>query len=202
MYADEINRWKVNGNLLAAVTQDMMCEPFILGKTGLAVWQHQEITVGRYVRIREATDAYVMPVLQGFTPESYLRHAEMYGSLLAHGAWCGVGSVCKRNGNPRQIEDILLAIKSARPDLRLHGFGLKIEALRSGTVRSLLHSADSMAWCFAAGHEGRDANDPREALRYAATAEAIIGTQAFIQPQLFHAWHKASESENTHADRP
>jgi hypothetical protein len=33
-YADEINRWKDNGNL---VTQDLMCEPFILHKTGLTI---------------------------------------------------------------------------------------------------------------------------------------------------------------------
>ena len=33
-YADEINRWKDNGNLVAAVTQDLMCEPSILHKTG------------------------------------------------------------------------------------------------------------------------------------------------------------------------
>ena len=36
-YADEINRWKDNGNLVAAVTQDLMCEPFILHKTGLTI---------------------------------------------------------------------------------------------------------------------------------------------------------------------
>jgi hypothetical protein len=32
-YADEINRGKDNGNLVAAVTQDLMCEPLILHKT-------------------------------------------------------------------------------------------------------------------------------------------------------------------------
>jgi hypothetical protein len=36
-YADEINRWKDNGNLVAAVTQDLMCESFILHKTGLTI---------------------------------------------------------------------------------------------------------------------------------------------------------------------
>ena len=38
-YADEINRWKDNGNL---VTQDLMCEPFILHKTGLTIEDHKK----------------------------------------------------------------------------------------------------------------------------------------------------------------
>ena len=64
-------------------------------------------------------------------------HVCRYGELLTPGQWVGVGSVCKRNGNPDQIEDILLAIKAQRPDLRLHGFGIKLEALKSSTVRAV-----------------------------------------------------------------
>lgn len=80
--------------------------------------------------------------------------------------WVGVGSVCKRNTNVAEIERILSAIKAERPDLRLHGFGLKITALGSPLVRSLLHSSDSMAWSRAARAEGRNANDWREAKAY------------------------------------
>ena len=40
-YAAQIRRWSTNGNLLAAVAQDWMCETFILVKTGLTVQQHQ-----------------------------------------------------------------------------------------------------------------------------------------------------------------
>lgn len=36
-YADQIRRWKSNGNLLAAVSQDYMCEPAMLAKTGLTI---------------------------------------------------------------------------------------------------------------------------------------------------------------------
>jgi len=60
----------------------------------------------------------------------------------------GVGSVCKRNARPDEVADILAAIKSKRPDLRLHGFGLKLTALESREVRELLYSSDSMAWSF------------------------------------------------------
>ena len=191
-YAAQINRWKDNGNLVAAVTQDLMCEPFILHKTGLSVEDHQKITVERYARLMELTNVYVMPVLQGYSPDCYAAHVCRYGELLTPGQWVGVGSVCKRNGNPDQIEDILLAIKAQRPDLRLHGFGIKLEALKSATVRQLLHSSDSMAWSFAGRKNGTE-HDPRLALAYAAKIEALIAQPSFIQPQLFHWWN---ESEN------
>jgi hypothetical protein len=56
-------RWSRCGKLAAAVTQDMMCEPFILDKTGLSVERHQEITIQRYQKIVGGTDAYIMPVI-------------------------------------------------------------------------------------------------------------------------------------------
>jgi len=167
-YAAEIRRWSTNGNLLAAVAQDWMCEPWIVAKTGLSVDEHQRRTVERYdALMREDTaGVYILPVLQGFTPESYVQHLAMYGDRLTHGQWVGVGSVCKRNGDPRQVAAVLLAIKAARPDLRLHGFGLKTTALADPLVRSLLETADSMAWSFAARRERRNPNDWREAKRW------------------------------------
>jgi hypothetical protein len=36
------SRWKTNGNLVAAVTQDLMCEPSILEETGLTIEDHQQ----------------------------------------------------------------------------------------------------------------------------------------------------------------
>jgi hypothetical protein len=175
-YAAEIRRWSTNGSgrLLAAVAQDWMCEPWIVAKTGLSVEQHQVLTVERFDELRRQDTAgtYVLPVLQGYAPDDYVRHLEMYGARLAHGAWVGVGSVCKRNGDPRAIAAVLLAIKQARPDLMLHGFGLKTTALADPLVRSMLHTADSMAWSFHARKNGRNANDWREAVRWTA---AIAG---------------------------
>lgn len=166
-YAAEIRRWAGNGRLLAAVAQDYMCEPFIVKKTGLSVSEHQRLTVERYdALLSEETGVYIMPVLQGFGPADYVRHLDMYGTRLAAGAWVGVGSVCKRNGDPRQVAAVLLAIKDARPDLRLHGFGLKTTALADPLIRSLLETADSMAWSFAARREQRNPNDWREAVRW------------------------------------
>jgi hypothetical protein len=186
-YAEGIRRWKRCGNLLAAVSQDYMCEQIILDKTGMTIGEHQQKTVARYDELlRCATGVYIMPVLQGYKPNDYVHHLEMYGSRLAKGAWVGVGSICKRNGNRHAIESVLLAIHQARPDLRLHGFGLKVTALRSGIVDQLLYSADSMAWSLQARMKGKDengkgrGNDWREAKRF---TERIV--DRWVQRPLF-----------------
>lgn len=167
-YAAEIKRWSTNGNLLAAVAQDYMCEAHMLKITGLTIPEHQRLTVERYDALVQCDTGgvYILPVLQGYAPSDYVRHLEMYGDRLKEGMWVGVGSVCKRNGDPAAIMRVLQAIKDARPDLRLHGFGLKATALSSPHITALLHTADSMAWSFAARREGRNANDWREAARY------------------------------------
>jgi hypothetical protein len=167
-YAQQIRRWKDNGNLLAAVAQDWMCEPFIVSKTGLSVPVHQQLTVERYdALIAEDTGVCILPVLQGFAPSDYVEHIRLYGDRLQPGQWVGVGSVCKRNGDPNSVAAVLLAIKKERPDLMLHGFGLKTTALANPLVRNLLHTADSMAWSFSARKQGRNANDWREAKAWA-----------------------------------
>ena len=154
VYAEQIRRWKGNGNLVAAVSQDYMCEDHMLTKTGMNVRQHQALTIERYDQlIAEDTGVYIMPVLQGYTPSSYVDHVRMYGERLAYGAYVGVGSVCKRNSSPSSIVQVLKAIKAERPDLRLHGFGIKTTALSWQEVRDNLESADSMAWSFAARME-------------------------------------------------
>lgn len=175
VYAAEIRRWAGNGTLLAAVSQDYMCEPFMLAKTGLSIADHQRLTIERYDAIRacDLGGVYLMPVLQGYAPSDYVSHIRQYGERLAPGAWVGVGSVCKRNGDPAAVEDVLLAIKAVRPDLRLHGFGLKITALASGLVRELLHTADSMAWSFSARKQGRSSNHWSEAARFVARIAAM-----------------------------
>lgn len=167
-YAAEIRRWSKNGNLLAAVAQDWMCEPFIVAKTGLSVLKHQQITVERYDALMALDTArvYILPVLQGFAPADYVAHIAMYGDRLKPGMWVGVGSICKRNGDVRAIQEVLHAIKSVRPDLRIHGFGLKTTALADPWIQSMLETADSMAWSFAARILGRNGNDYREAIRW------------------------------------
>lgn len=181
-YAAELHRLHTHRvvTMLAAVAQDYMCEPAILATTGLTIRAHQRLTIVRYDALLAELERLfhgscpftVVPVLQGYAPADYDRHIHMYGKRLATGMWVGVGSICKRNGAPAVIVEILSAIKSIRPDLRLHGFGLKSTALENSAVRSLLATADSMAWSFAARRQRRDPNCWMEARRFAAAITA------------------------------
>ena len=175
-YAAQIRRWAGNGKLLAAVSQDYMCEAFMLETTGLSVADHQRMTIERYDALSacDVGGVRIMPVLQGYAPADYVSHVRQYGARLTHRMWVGVGSICKRNSNPQAIAAVLLAIKRERPDLRLHAFGVKITALALQLVRDLVFSADSMAWSYAARVEGRNGNCPKEAQRYARR----VATQA------------------------
>jgi hypothetical protein len=174
-YAAELHRLFTAGvvQIAAAVAQDYMCEPFILAKTGLSIEEHQGLTIERYDALMAELERlfggpvpfHIMPVLQGFAPQDYVNHIRMYGDRLKSGMWVGVGSVCKRQGDPRSIMAVLQAIAAERSDLLLHGFGVKITSLLHPGVRDLLATADSMAWSFAARKQGRDANDWREADR-------------------------------------
>ena len=75
----------------------------------------QRLTIERYDALVQCeTGVYIMPVLQGYSPADYVQHIRAYGDRLARGAWVGVGSVCKRNGNIKAIEAVLLAIHRER----------------------------------------------------------------------------------------
>lgn len=169
-YARELRRLHESGvvNVTAAVTQDYMCEAVMLAKTGLTISEHQRLTIERYDALVACGLPFpIMPVLQGYTLDDYPRHIAAYGDRLKPGMWVGVGSVCKRNGSPERVVEVLAAIKAVRPDLRLHGFGLKSTALAHPGVRELIHSADSMAWSYAARRQGRDGNCWTEAKAFA-----------------------------------
>lgn len=187
-YAAELYRLATSGvvRIAAAVAQDYMCEAFMLAKTGLTVEDHQRLTIERYDALVAELDRLfdgacpfpVMPVLQGYAPAEYVAHLHAYGSRLKPSMWVGVGSVCKRNGTPDRIVEVLDAITAARPDLRLHGFGVKQTALLHPGVRALLSTADSMAWSFAARRQGRNANDWREARAFADKINATVSREA------------------------
>lgn len=145
-YAREVERWQREiGNLRWAAIQDWMCEPFMIQKTGLSVEQHQLRTCASYRDLVSlAPGVPWVPVLQGYRPEEYLRHYEMYlagGVRLGELPLVGVGSVCRRQHT--EEAEVILALL-ARLGLRLHAFGFKIEGLRR--CHHYLASADSMAW--------------------------------------------------------
>lgn len=179
VYARQIERWSWCGQLEAAVGQDYMCAPPVLAKTGLSIADHQRLSIERYDALRALVHSrtYVLPTLQGWQPEEYAAHVRDYGQRLAPGAWVGVGSVAARSDDTALVLAILRAIKQERPDLKLHGFGLKAATFAAPELATMLHSADSIAWSFAARREGRsrDANDWREARRYLDRIEHLTG---------------------------
>lgn len=147
-YADHIERYADEiGSLQWAAPQDWMCEPFMLKKTGLTIDEHQRRTVNSVIGLRSLTDAVrVIPVVQGWRIDDYLRHFELYenaGITLNKEAVVGLGSVCRRQGTPEifRVAQVLWAA-----GLRLHGFGVKTLGLER--FSQYLVSADSMAWSF------------------------------------------------------
>jgi hypothetical protein len=131
---------------------DMMCEPFMLKKTGLTVREHQERTVENYVALcKLAPDVPWLPVVQGWELEDYLRCVEMYraaGVDLTEIERVGIGSVCRRQATKEGVEIIVAMV---RLGLRVHAFGFKLDGLRA--LRVVLADeewsrvrADSAAW--------------------------------------------------------
>lgn len=183
-YAAQVNRWSSVGQMERAVSQDYMCEPWMLERcretTGGTVEAHQRLTIERYDALFALCGPILMPVLQGWLPADYARHALAYGERLTPGAWVGIGSVCKRQGRPGAIAAVLDAVLDVRPDLLLHGFGVKIGAIGDSSVRSRLHSCDSMAWSFAARRQGRDGNSLAEALAYVHKVETMPVQESWL----------------------
>lgn len=168
-FAENARRWASNGSgkLLAVVSQDFMCAPPVLEKTGGTVAGHQRLTIERYDTLLQlGVGTYLMPVLQGQSPSDFAEHVRAYGGRLAHGAWVAVGSIQPISKSPAAVGAVLLAIKAVRPDLRLHGLGLKGASLSDSLCHALLESADSMAWSFAARREGRNGNCASEAVKW------------------------------------
>lgn len=182
-YVDQVARWSADiGSLSWAAPMDHMCEPWVIGGggpkncpgTGLDVERHQQLTVGNFLLLRQLWDERAdgpcpfIPVLQGWTPGSYLHCAEMYeqaGVDLGAQRTVGIGSVCRRT-NVLRIAQIIDMVANGN-DWKLHGFGVKTQVMALSSAR--LESADSLAWsqdaCYEPplpGHTHKHCNNCRE----------------------------------------
>jgi hypothetical protein len=164
-----------------------MCEPFMLEKTGLTVETHQLLTVFNYLDLMsQEPDMPWAPVLQGWRPDEYKRHVDMYtehGVDLSALPVVGVGSVCRR-GTDQRTTWIFMDLFLEHGLRNLHAFGYKKEGLVGTPIlppTDYIASADSMAWSYSARREeslpdcthGRDgmgtcANCMRYAMRWRA----------------------------------
>lgn len=154
-YTCEVRRFYSEiGNVDWIAPQDWMCEPAILAQTRLSVGDHQRLTIENFLTLRDiAPDLPIVPVLQGWTRDDYLRCIDAYalaGVTLSKERIVGLGSVCRRQGTDEiagLIRDLYLH------GLNLHGFGVKSGGLEK--IAECLISSDSLAWSFAARKEGR-----------------------------------------------
>jgi hypothetical protein len=170
-YAQEVRRFADEiGQLAWVAPQDWMCEPFILAKTRATVREHQTRTVASVVDLRIMLGEIVIPVLQGWTLDDYLRCIDLYtlaGFDLTKEPIVGIGSVCRRQ-NMTEAGHIFRRLHHELGD-RLHGFGVKLTGLES--YSDALASADSMAWSYRARRdwplEGCTHKSCNNCLRYA-----------------------------------
>lgn len=139
--------WAEIGQMRWAAPQDWMCEPFMLAKTGLTVAEHQRRTTNNYLELRSIDAGLpIIPVLQGWTRDDYLRHADEYSAAGVDLTWSpvvGVGSVCRRQHTDEAV-DIFRSLHEL--GLSLHGFGLKAQGI--ARAWPYLTSCDSMAWSY------------------------------------------------------
>jgi len=137
------------GLLEWASQQDWMCEPFVLKKTGKTIEEHQQLTIDNFLTLRNtAPDLPFIPVLQGWTPDDYLRHVDMFaaaGVNLTEEPRVGIGSVCRRANSNQMAKTI---IRLHNDGLKLHGFGIKTLGLMK--YGFALTSSDSLAWSYSA----------------------------------------------------
>jgi hypothetical protein len=155
-YVDLVRTYQAQvGQLEWAAPMDWMCEPFMLAKTGLTVWEHQRRTVDNFVNLHSlAPELPIIPVVQGWSVYEYERCVKMYqheGIDLSLEPVVGVGSVCRR-GNDTQddAEQVIRLLASICGPL--HGFGVSIRGLRR--YADALGSSDSQAWSLWTRHEG------------------------------------------------
>ena len=157
-YVDELRRITNKiGNLDFASQQDWMCEPHMLENTGFDVEKHQRLTCENFCRLQElGPELPIIPVLQGWYPDEYRRHVEMfaeYGVDLREQPTVGVGSVCRRT-KFKGMTELFYDLHSY--GLKMHGFGLKKDAFVK--FGECLQSSDSMAWVTWGRFEGNRGN--------------------------------------------
>lgn len=149
-YVDELYRMQAEIGLMDwASPQDWMCEPHMIAKTGKTVEEHQQLSCLNFVRLRQlGPDLPIIPVLQGWQPDDYRNHVDMYKSYgveLRDYSTVGLGSFCRR-ANVSGVRELVVDL--AQDGLKLHGFGLKQDGLK--LFKNHLVSSDSMAWSFTA----------------------------------------------------
>lgn len=149
-YVGRIKRYQNEIGLLEwASPQDWMCEPFVLEKSGKTVEEHQELTINNFIELQMlAPELPIIPALQGWHPDDYLRHRDSYmsrGVDLAEYDRVGMGTFCRRASlNP--VHNLVFRLWN--DGIKMHGYGVKSDGLP--LFGDQMKSTDSMAWSLTA----------------------------------------------------
>jgi hypothetical protein len=137
------------GNLEWAAPMDWPCEPEIRARTGKTTLAHQHLTSQNVIDLKMKDPALpIKYVLQGWEPEDWARHAEMYASPpysidLSREDVVGVGGLCRMQDTDKAGQ----VLKHLEPfGLSLHGFGFKMQGLVK--YGDKFTRADSLAWSY------------------------------------------------------
>jgi hypothetical protein len=135
------------------VNMDYMCEPLMLRRINSTVRKNQLLTIDNHIKIKDKLDkenikSKFMGVIQGWELNDYLEHIDDYKSYGLMEEYMGIGSVCRRT-KLDNITSIIKSIKKKLPNVKLHGFGVKLHVFQlcPQTIK-MLYSSDSSAWSY------------------------------------------------------
>ncbi len=133
--------------------RDYPCEPQILQKYNVTVRDQILRTVEHHIKLLDLLSNYDLsakpiPVIQGWEIEEYLFCLDEFREHGLISEYMAIGSLCRRNATT-QIRKIILTVRDELKDsIKLHGFGVKLSALKNKAVWDALYSVDSAAWDF------------------------------------------------------
>ena len=140
-YASGIEKWHPD----IAWTMDYPCEPSIQRRGNYDSKRAQEMTIANQLKLLDL-NADTQMVVQGWTVQDYLENLDRIKEQGLLTERLGIGSVCRRGQN-REIARIIRAIHNSVPSwVKLHGFGIKVSALKDTDAKFNLYSADSQSW--------------------------------------------------------
>ena len=144
-YALGIEKWHPD----VAWTMDYPCEPSVQKRGDYNPRKAQEMTIDNQIKLLDLNTNTQM-VVQGWTVQDYLENIDRIKDQGLLTERLGIGSVCRRGQN-REIARIIRAIhNNVPPWVKLHGFGIKVSALKYTDAKFNLYSADSMSWAIEA----------------------------------------------------
>lgn len=131
--------------------RDYPCEPGLLHDRKKTVQEHQQLTTEKHRQLlnsieKRNIDSQPVAVIQGWKPSEYLVHLDQLRENGLLTEYVAIGSICRRY-QTQQISKIIQLVRRELPSkYRLHGFGIKTQALKSPHVMEALDSADSSAY--------------------------------------------------------